>query len=248
MVYQKISCGEEMKILAVCGTDLEFVSKMVQALVEELTYCRYQVAWWRQEVGKDLPNQGVLEHTLLEVHNGYSQIYLPGQLTLEDSMPYLAHDFVIVEGEQGSAPQLICAANESDLKNLWTPLALAGVVTRHEFEENHHGQPVFAISQIKDLVKFLINAVPERLPFLVPNPCCGACGRSDCKSMMADIVAGKAELKDCAILNAKVEIKIGDQELVLVEFVQDFIKKTVTGMLSALDGYRENSSIEIKIK
>jgi hypothetical protein len=92
MVYQKISCGEEMKILAVCGTDLEFVSKMVQALVEELTYCRYQVAWWRQEVGKDLPNQGVLEHTLLEVHNGYSQIYLPGQLTLEDSMPYLAHD------------------------------------------------------------------------------------------------------------------------------------------------------------
>jgi molybdopterin-guanine dinucleotide biosynthesis protein B len=66
--------------------------------------------------------------------------------------------------------------------------------------------------------------------------------------MMADIVAGKAELKDCAILNAKVEIKIGDQELVLVEFVQDFIKKTVTGMLSALDGYRENSSIEIKIK
>jgi hypothetical protein len=35
------------------------------------------------------------------------------------------------------------------------------------------GKPVFAISQIKDLVKFLINAVPERLPFLVPNPCCG---------------------------------------------------------------------------
>lgn len=237
-----------MKILAVCGNNLELRSKVAQALVEELTYCRYQVVWWRQDAGKVWPNQGLSDHTLLEVHDGYSQIYLPRQLTLEDSMPYLSHDFVVAEGEHGAVPQLICAADKNNLKNLWTPLSLAGVLTSQEVCENYHDKPVFTISQIRDLVKFLINAVPERMPFLEPNPCCGACGHTDCKSMLADIIEGKANINDCTLLNPKVEVKISGQELVMVEFVQDIVKKTVEGLLSTLKGYREQCSIEIKIK
>lgn len=237
-----------MKILAVCGNNKELISKVAQALVEELTYCRYQVALWRQELGKDLSNKGFPDNTLLEVHNGYSQIYLPRQLTLEESLPYLSHDFVVAEGEQGAVPQLICADHKSNLKDLWTPLSLAGVVALDEGDANHHDKPVFPISRLKDLVKLLINAVPERLPFFEPNPCCGACGRADCKLMLADIIEEKANINDCAILNPKVEVKIGGQELMMVEFVQDFVKKTVAGLLSSLNGYREQCSIEIKIK
>lgn len=46
----------------------------------------------------------------------------------------------------------------------------------------------------------------------------------------------------------EVVVKFNGEEIAMVPFVEDMVKETILGMMSALKGYEEGCDIEIQIK
>ena len=47
--------------------------------------------------------------------------------------------------------------------------------------------------------------------------------------------------------NKEITVKFNGEEIVLVPFMEEMIKETITGMMSTLKGYEEDCDIEIAI-
>lgn len=86
----------------------------------------------------------------------------------------------------------------------------------------------------------------------LPGLNCGECGSSTCRKMAEKIYRGKARLDDCVVITAgkKVSLKINKNEVPMGNFVQDFVKKTVLGMVSSLkkSKLKKGDAIELKIR
>lgn len=103
-------------------------------------------------------------------------------------------------------------------------------------------------ADLSSLVDFIEEKAPVKMPFVFGNSCCGACGVKSCHQLLAKIIAGTATVNDCPLSDQKVHVKINNTELSLVQFGQDIIRYTNTGLLSTLNGFEENAHIKIEIK
>lgn len=86
----------------------------------------------------------------------------------------------------------------------------------------------------------------------LPGLDCKECGFKSCEKMAAEILEGQRSLDDCVILDTKKEVilEINGKEIPTKLFVQEFIKKTVLGMISALKkvNLQDKDVIKISIK
>ncbi|MBI5229631.1 hypothetical protein HY991_05965 [Candidatus Micrarchaeota archaeon] len=86
----------------------------------------------------------------------------------------------------------------------------------------------------------------------LPGLNCGECVSSTCREMAEKIYRGNARLSDCVVITAKkkVSLKINKNEVPMVNFVQDFVKKTVLGMVSSLkkSKLKKGDVVELKIR
>ncbi len=111
--------------------------------------------------------------------------------SLEDILPHLEADIVLVEGfkEEKTYPKIACLRGETDDADLFDGLLIATVGPGDYAKKD---VPLFdrnAVGELADLV--------ERKAFKLPNLDCGGCGRATCYEMAREIVAGTGRVEDC---------------------------------------------------
>jgi molybdopterin-guanine dinucleotide biosynthesis protein B len=81
----------------------------------------------------------------------------------------------------------------------------------------------------------LVDLVEERTYSMIHYGNCGECGYDNCLDMARAIIRGETSEMKCKMKKImEVELYIGDEPIHLNPFVQDFIKKSVLGMVNSL--------------
>ncbi|ALM75424.1 molybdopterin-guanine dinucleotide biosynthesis protein B [Thermococcus barophilus] len=156
-------------------------------------------------------------------------------------------DFLLLEGFKSikHVPKIICARDESDVKELNDGLAIAvsGIIANEKMG-TIDGLPIInAFEEPEKLADLL-----EKKAFMLPNIDCHMCGFT-CYEMAKFIVKGEKTLNDCKVISSKpkVVVKIDGKTLPMKDWVQEMVEKTIRGLLSSMKGYRDGK-IEIKIE
>lgn len=153
----------------------------------------------------------------------------PQNQDLKNLLPLVDADILLVEGGKniGWLPRILVldAIPEEGLDWLSPELAVAMYGSAHV-----HGIPKAAtVSDAADMV--LEKA------FMLPGLDCGACGRDKCRLLCEEIVAGRADVKECTALKASISVEINGVTLGINPFVQDFTATTIKALLSQLKGF-----------
>jgi molybdopterin-guanine dinucleotide biosynthesis protein B len=229
-----------MKALAITGGQAKERRELSQSISTELIRRRYRVAQWLESA---LPPRLDAETTTVASASGRAQITWEKTFRLEDFLPYLQEDFLLLDHGHEALP---CLSLPQDNMHTGDDYVIAYIGrVRHAVNK-----PVFQTARhLSALVDFIVAETPDILPFPDGNPCCKACGRQDCREMLRDIIAHTATVNDCLLRSGRprAEIVINGFNLPLVQFVQDIICESCLGLLSVLNGYKPNSTIEIRL-
>jgi len=170
------------------------------------------------------------------------------RLPMAEILAHYDTDFVVLEGvEDFAVPRIVTAANEQDMNGKIddTAFAVSGKIAAHN--EQLCGLPAIdATTDVQMLVDLIEQKTFEPLPNL-PTHCCGVCG-SSCYEMIALILEGERVPEDCPVrTELEVQLHIGDEKIDMVPFVQKLLKNAVIGVVSELDGYKDNAPIKVRI-
>ncbi|OPX57226.1 MAG: molybdopterin-guanine dinucleotide biosynthesis protein B [Methanobacterium sp. PtaB.Bin024] len=213
-----------MKILTVTGTKNTGKTTLVTMIVKELTNRGYNVGTIKHTHHDfDLEGKDTWKHrqagAQIVVGSGESTFFIINeQLPLETILKIMGNtqelDYVVIEGFKFSNyPKISTTPAKDDF-----------TITNVN---------VFKVKP-EEIVS-LVDLVEERTYGVIPGSDCGECGFENCLEMSKAIVQGKALEKSCKMRKLKeVELYIGDKKIPLNPFVQDFIKKSVMGMISTL--------------
>jgi len=213
-----------MKILGVAGTKNTGKTTLVTLIVHELVKRGYQVGtikhthhdfdlegkdtWKHREAGAELV-VGSGESTFFQINQRFE---LEKIIKTISSIKEL--DYIIVEGFKFINYPKISTTDVTD------DFTITNV-------------NVFEIKD--DDIVSLVDLVEERTYGLISGSNCGNCGYDNCEDMARAIIKGNASEDQCKMkkLN-EVQLFIGDKMIPLNPFVQDFLKKSVMGMISTL--------------
>jgi molybdopterin-guanine dinucleotide biosynthesis protein B len=176
-------------------------------------------------------------------------------LSLENIIPYLEADIVLVEGfkQAKTFPKIVClrgAPDDTDrdrLDGLFDGLAICTVGPADQVEElaipslDKRTTPLFGRNEVG-----LIADLVEEKGFKLPNLDCGGCGHETCYGLAHEIVAGSGSVEDCVSLQPATEVKVDGLPLPLNPFISGIVRSTILGMLSPLKGFKRGK-IEIRI-
>ncbi|MEG1049768.1 MAG: molybdopterin-guanine dinucleotide biosynthesis protein B [Oscillospiraceae bacterium] len=157
------------------------------------------------------------------------------------------YDFLVLEGvADANVPAIVTGHEAADADTKWSDwvFAVSGILSTKV--EEYRGVPAIdATKEVERLVDLIEEKTYSRLPDF-PCDCCTACG-STCQTLGIEIMNGRKSREDCILQNAKVHIKIGGKEVQMVPFVRQIVKNTVLSVISELDGYSKDKSIEVTI-
>jgi len=235
-----------LKVVGIVGYKDSGKTTLTYALARELTGRGYEVAVIKHTSHQlDLPGKdtAVLGESVGQVgliSSQESALLWKKPLSLENIVPYLEADIVLVEGfkEERTYPKIACLRGVPDDADLFDDLLIAAVGPA---EYAGDGVPLFdrdAAGEIADLV--------ERKAFKLPNLDCGGCGRETCYDLAREIVAGVGRVEDCVSLQPATEVKIDGEPLPMNPFISGIVRGTILGMLSPLKGFKKGE-IEISI-
>jgi molybdopterin-guanine dinucleotide biosynthesis protein B len=213
-----------MKIIGVAGTKNTGKTTLVTLIVSELVRRGYRVGtvkhthhdldlegkdtWKHREAGSELV-VGFGETTFFLIKN---ELKLDKILKIINSMKEL--DYLIIEGFKfANYPKI----STDDVKDEFT-ITNINVFQIHEED-----------------IPPLVDLLEERTYGIIPYGNCGECGFDNCLDMARAIIRGETSEKECKMKKImEVELYIGDEPIHLNPFVQDFIKKSVLGMINSL--------------
>jgi molybdopterin-guanine dinucleotide biosynthesis protein B len=164
--------------------------------------------WKHREAGSELV-VGFGETTFFLIKN---ELKLDKILKIINSMKEL--DYLIIEGFKfANYPKI----STDDVKDEFT-ITNINVFQIHEED-----------------IPPLVDLLEERTYGIIPYGNCGECGFDNCLDMARAIIRGETSEKECKMKKImEVELYIGDEPIHLNPFVQDFIKKSVLGMINSL--------------
>lgn len=168
---------------------------------------------------------------------GEAQVAWNSRRYLLDLLPLLDCEVLVVEGGKslGWLPRIILPRTPEEAADLSPELALGS----------------FGPVEVPGLARLDSPAVVAEAVlaggFALPGLDCATCGRPDCRALAADIVAGRAAVRDCKARRADIRITSNGAELALSPFVADILAGGILGMLSTLKGYAPGP-VEIAIK
>ena len=166
-----------------------------------------------------------------------TSLILPGQRSLQDFLPLVSAQVLIVEGGKhlGCLPRIILPRKGDSRQELDQELALA----------QWSDTPVSGLTQLTDSAQ-AAQLVLER-GFLLPDLNCGGCGREDCSQLAREIVAGEADVSQCTALSPQgIEIAVNGEPIPLNPFVRNLVQNTLKGILSSLKG-GSSGQVEIRL-
>ncbi|PKN78474.1 MAG: molybdopterin-guanine dinucleotide biosynthesis protein MobB [Candidatus Cloacimonetes bacterium HGW-Cloacimonetes-1] len=177
-----------------------------------------------------------------------AQIF-PHQLSYSDMLNRLNSDFLVIEGlKTAPVPKIVCAETTGQLDELIddTTIAISGIIANDITE--YKGIRVYCLTkELDELVDTVVQHAFTALPDCDPE-CCSRCGMS-CLELAAAIVQGKATRQQCQLdMDNDLSLQVGDQDIVIVPFVQDILRDLIISFVNNLKGIDPDGDISIRIK
>ena len=223
-----------MKIFNILGRNPSEYDAVATRITEELERRKYSVGIVSEEDYKDF---------VARTGSGSAEI--------EKMLDFYKKDYLIIKGRcLVNCPNILTATSTEDIdkgRDDLTMVISGTFAERFILPAEYNGLPIInAFTLIEELVDFLEENVPERMPNY-PADCCTACG-SDCRGLTKRILTGEADRDDCILRGGDVQVLIGGEEIPLVPFVKRLVKNVTTSVVKELDGYKEHGEIVIKIR
>ncbi len=235
-----------MRVFAVSGVHHSGKTTTIEHLISELARRGYTVGTIKsvgtQEFSIDQAGTNTDRHraagaaVVTAVSDAQTAVMYRGRLAYADILRFYDTDWVIIEGAHREPyPRIVCAAAEHHIEQRLDErtFLICGAVA--ETLDLWQGVPVIdATSRAKEVVDLLEQNVP--------------------KSDHEDRGAGVSRVSNpCAPqpdLDGRFEaaVYVDGEEILMVPFVQDFVSRTVLGMLSSLKGYRCGSEFKVEIR
>jgi molybdopterin-guanine dinucleotide biosynthesis protein B len=252
-----------MKAVGIVGYKNSGKTTLTHALARELTGRGHQVAVIKHTshhldlAGKDTAILGESAGQVAIISPQEAGIFWKKPLSLEDIIPHLEADIILVEGfkAEKTFPKIVCLRGEIDDRDLFDGLVICAVGPTGQVEEidipsfdspstglrTRLRTPLLGrdeVGQIADMV--------EQKAFQLPGLDCGECGHETCYELAREIVAGTGSVEDCVSLQPATEVRIDGQIMPMKSFVSDIVRSTILGLLSPLKGFRKGR-IEVSI-
>lgn len=236
-----------MKVVGIVGYKNSGKTTLTNALARELTGRDHQVAVIKHTSHhldlseKDTAILGEAAGQVAIISPQEAGIFWKKPLSLEDIIPHLEADIILVEGFKAAKtfPKVVCLRGEPDDQDLFDGLAISAVGPADQVEEMDI--PLLGrdeVGQIADMV--------EGKAFKLPGLDCSECGHETCYELAREIVAGTGSVEDCVSLQPATEVRIDGQIMPMKSFVSDIVRNTILGLLSPLKGFRKGR-IEVSI-
>lgn len=147
-------------------------------------------------------------------------------------------DFVILEGFKKSEDiaRVVIPRDEEEIPKLADEFTI-GFIGIGDDERSILDSDNY--SGLADLVEEKAVMVPGGLD-------CGECGHESCREFVLAAINGNAPKDGCAALKGSVSLYVDERRVPLKSFVQDLIKKTISGMVSSLSE-TEGGRIKIEV-
>jgi molybdopterin-guanine dinucleotide biosynthesis protein B len=178
-----------------------------------------------------------------------SNLIFPSSLSLQEIIPLIKCDYLIIEGMKAApVPKILCAESTLQLEELFddTVIAISGKISSQV--SNWHEPPVFDIYRDCDqLTNLVLEKVFELLPLSDPE-CCSVCGLS-CYEMAAAILRGERLRSECKTdHSADIKITIDGKPLTIVPFVQNLLRDMIKSFVHNLKDADPDGNISIEVK
>jgi molybdopterin-guanine dinucleotide biosynthesis protein B len=249
-----------LKVVGIIGYKNSGKTTLARTLARELTGRGHEVVVIKHSShsldlsGKDTAVLGEAAGQVGFISPGESAVFWKKPLSLENVIPHLEADIVLVEGfkQAKTFPKIVCLRGELDdadrdrSDDLFDGLAICAVGPADQMEElaipslDKLRIPLFG----RDEVGLIADLVEEKA-FKLPNLDCGGCGSETCYDLAREIVAGSGSVEDCVSLHPTTEVKVDGQPLPMNPFISNIVRSTILGMLSPLKGFKKGK-IEIR--
>jgi molybdopterin-guanine dinucleotide biosynthesis protein B len=194
------------KVVGIIGHKDSGKTTLARALVQELTGRGYEVAVVKHLSHRfDLPGKDTTILGEVASQVGFTSPQGSGVLwkkpkDLEDIIPYLEADIILVEGfkSERTYPKIVCLRGRPEDRDLFDGLAICAVGPADPLDGLDvlsFGGPSIPLLG-RDEVSGIADLVEEKA-FKLPGLDCGACGYERCYEMARQIVAGTGDVENC---------------------------------------------------
>lgn len=253
-----------LKVAGIVGYKNSGKTTLVCALARELAGREHRVAVIKHTShhldlpGKDTATLGEVVGQVGIISPQESGVFWKRPLSLENIIPFLEADMVLVEGfkAEKTFPKIVCLrgkpadADYERPEDLFDGLAICAVFPP-PLQRGVGGRLADRVEEVEvpcfgqdEIVK--IADLVERKAFKLPNLECGGCGHERCYDLAREIVAGTGSVEDYVSLQPATEVRIDGQSLPMNPFISGIVRSTIVGLLSPLKGFRKGK-IEISI-
>ncbi len=246
-----------MKIVTINGITKSGKTTTVEAIIRELKRRKYSVGsikdihfenFAMDEEGTNTHRHHQAGADMVIAKGIYeTDVLIYKALDIERIFDFFDHDWLVCEGvEHANIPKIVTGRSEADieLKIDDITIAISGVYG-NDFKEYSTIRVFHFEKDITSLVDYLEKVVPHRLPNMEPK-CCMACDMT-CHEMLLHMINNPDDNR-CVLQNQDVTLTINGVEVTMVPFVQKLLKNAVVGVVSELEGYKENSEIKVEFK
>ncbi len=247
-----------MKVFSVCGITGSGKTTTIERIITELRKRRYSVGSVKEihfeQFAIDTEGTNTHRHKMagsqLVTAKGYyeTDILFQKSLSIEEIMKFYDHDYLVLEGSSDvNVPKIITAHNTAEVKErMDQSVFLVSGILSNTLDTDLGIPCMSAVEEVEAIVDLIEEKVCSILPN-VPLACCGECG-SSCEELLGSILRGEKSREDCVLDQQRISLTIDGQAITMVPFVQKILENAVRGVVSELDGYREQGTIEIRIK
>lgn len=223
----------ELKACGIVGFKKSGKTTLGVALAQELTRMGHRVGVIKH-VSHDLdlaPGDTVRYHQEAASVGGVSaastEILLKGPRTVNELLPWLAADVLLVEGfkTERTYPKILCLRNPEERGQLADGLELCTASLKAGLGDFAIGNP--------EHVRRMAEMILAR-GFKLPDLNCEHCGYASCFDLARAIVGGEAQTEACKTLESQVRLRVGGTDLPLNPFVSNFLRNAIQGMMKSL--------------
>ncbi|MEM1586182.1 MAG: molybdopterin-guanine dinucleotide biosynthesis protein B [Candidatus Bathyarchaeia archaeon] len=253
-----------VKIVAVVGGKHSGKTTIIQSLVHELKRRGYRVGsvkempnvqwidipeketWKHGEAGAEIVAGAAINETAL---------FIKKKLSLRELADlFYGFDYLLLEGfeNEKTIARIVAAKNAAEARAFYNDLtiAISGIIaeSKEEVEKTLTlGVPVLNCRVEADRLTDLIEQ--RAFPLLPSLKHCRECGYGSCHELAKAIVSGNISLKECPLFRrGDVHLEVNGKVIPLKSFPSLFIKKTLIGMVSSLEGVGQIKEIKIAVK